>query len=180
MLAVGYRMGGPIASILARDHPTLVAGLVLGATSLDWSTPRMKTFWRTMAALRLVLGLAPEKAWQRGLRAGGFPTRRSPRGSPPSSAAATRSTSPRPAASSAATTRPPGSPASSAPRAILVTTKDTAVPPSRQRALAAALRAPVFEVHGDHGAVIVRADEFNAQLLAALDAVRDPRAAATA
>ena len=39
--------------------------------------------------------------------------------------------------------------------------------------------APAYEVHGDHGAVIVRAEEFNAQLLAALDAVRDPRAAAT-
>jgi hypothetical protein len=37
----------------------------------------------------------------------------------------------------------------------------------------------VFEVRGDHTAVITRADEFNAQLLKALDAVRDPRAAAT-
>ena len=66
-----------------------------------------------------------------------------------------------------------------APRAVVLTTQDTAVPPSKQRALAAALSAPVFEVDGDHGAVIVRADEFNAQLLAALDSVRDPRAAAT-
>ena len=41
------------------------------------------------------------------------------------------------------------------------------------------MRAPVYEVHGDHGAVIVCADEFNAQLLAALDGVRDPRATAT-
>ena len=45
--------------------------------------------------------------------------------------------------------------------------------------LAAAMRAPGFEVQGDHGAVIVRAREFNTQLLAALDRVRDPRAAAT-
>ena len=47
------------------------------------------------------------------------------------------------------------------------------------RARRRALARPIFEVHGDHGAVIVRADEFNAQLLAALDSVRDPRAAAT-
>ena len=61
---------------------------------------------------------------------------------------------------------------------MIVTTEDTAVPPAKQRALAAAMQAPVYEVHGNHGAVIVKADEFNAQLLAALDGVRDPRAAA--
>ena len=41
------------------------------------------------------------------------------------------------------------------------------------------MSAPAFEVRGDHGAVIVREREFNAQLLEALDSVRDPRAAAT-
>ena len=40
------------------------------------------------------------------------------------------------------------------------------------------MSAPEFEVRGDHSSVITRADEFNAQLLKALDAVRDPRAAA--
>ena len=53
------------------------------------------------------------------------------------------------------------------------------MPPSKQRALAAAMSAPVYEVHGTHGAVIVKAEEYNLQLLAALDGVRDPRAAAT-
>jgi hypothetical protein len=40
------------------------------------------------------------------------------------------------------------------------------------------MSAPVFEIRGDHSSVITRADEFNALLLTALDAVRDPRAAA--
>ena len=66
-----------------------------------------------------------------------------------------------------------------APGAVIVTTQDTGVPPSKQRALAAAMSAPEFYVRGDHSSVVTLADEFNAQLLAALDAVRDPRAAAT-
>ena len=33
----------------------------------------MKRFWRRMAALRLVLGVAPNASWRRGLRLVGFP-----------------------------------------------------------------------------------------------------------
>jgi pimeloyl-ACP methyl ester carboxylesterase len=179
VMAVGYSMGGPIASLLARDHPRLVAGLVLGATAMDWSGRRMRTFWRTMAALRLALGLAPERLWQRGLKAAGFPpsavttwvAAELSRGSSIDIAEAGRELGRYDATSWIAGIE--------APRAVIVTTKDTAVPTPRQRALAAAMGAPVFEVHGDHSAVIVRADEFNTQLLTALDAVRDPRAAPT-
>ena len=178
VMAVGYSMGGPIASLLARHHPQLVAGLVLGATSMNWSGRRMKTFWRAMAALRLALGLAPERLWQRGLEAGGFPE--SPtttwvaaelsRGSSIDIAEAGRELGRYDSTSWIA--------GLDTPAAVIVTTEDTAVPPAKQRALAAAMQAPVYEVHGNHGAVIVKADEFNAQLLAALDGVRDPRAAA--
>ena len=177
-LAVGYSMGGPIASLLALRHPQLIGGLILGATSLDWSGPRMKTFWRTMAGLRFALGLAPERLWQRGLRAAGFPqssittwvAAELSRGSSVDIAEAGRELGRYDATSWIASLE--------APSAVIVTTHDTAVPPAKQRALAAALRAPTYEVHGDHGAVVVRADEFNAQLLAALDGVRDPRATA--
>ena len=55
---------------------------------------------------------------------------------------------------------------------MIVTTEDTGVPPDKQRALAASLNAPIFEVHGDHAAVTTRAEEFNAQLLRALESVR--------
>jgi pimeloyl-ACP methyl ester carboxylesterase len=177
-LAVGYSMGGPIASLLARRHPQLIGGLILSATSIDWSGPRMKAFWRTMAGLRLALGLAPERLWQRALKAAGFPqsaittwvAAELSRGSSVDIAEAGRELGRYDATSWIA--------GLDVPAAVIVTTHDTAVPPARQRALAAALQAPVYEVHGDHGAVIVKADEFNAQLLAALDGVRDPRAAA--
>ena len=178
VLVVGYAMGGPIAALLARDHPDRVAGLVLGATAMDWSGPRMKAFWRTMAGLRLALGLAPESIWRRGLRAGGFPD--SPittwtaaelsRGNSVDIAEAGRELGRFDCRSWIAGLDAPG--------AVIVTSQDTGVPAAKQRALAAAMSAPVFEVRGDHGAVIVREREFNVQLLAALDAVHDPRAAA--
>jgi 3-oxoadipate enol-lactonase len=177
VLAVGYSMGGPIASLLARHHPQWVAGVVLGATAMDWSGPRMKTFWRTMAGLRLAMGLAPESIWRRGLKAGGFPE--SPvttwtaaelsRGNSVDIAEAGRELGRYDSSTWIAGLDAPG--------AVIVTTQDTGVPPAKQRALAAAMSAPAFEVRGDHSSVITRADEFNAQLLRALDAVRDPRAA---
>ncbi len=36
VLVAGYSMGGPIAQLLCRDHPDLVAGLVLCATARDF------------------------------------------------------------------------------------------------------------------------------------------------
>jgi pimeloyl-ACP methyl ester carboxylesterase len=178
VLAVGYSMGGPIASLMARNHPEWVTGVVLGATAMDWSGRRMRTFWRTMAALRLAMGLAPESFWQRSLKAGGFPE--SPvttwtaaelsRGNSVDIADAGRELGRYNSRAWIAGV--------DAPAAVIVTTQDTAVPPPKQRALAAAMSAPEFEVRGDHSSVITRADEFNAQLLKALDAVRDPRAAA--
>jgi 3-oxoadipate enol-lactonase len=179
VLAVGYSMGGPIASLLARHHPEWVGGVVLGATAMDWSGRRMRTFWRTMAVLRLAMGLAPESFWRRGLRAGGFPesavttwtAAELSRGNSVDIAEAGRELGRYDSRAWIAGLDAPG--------AVIVTTQDTGVPPPKQRALAAAMRAPVFEVRGDHSSVITRADEFNAQLLKALDAVRDPRAAAT-
>jgi pimeloyl-ACP methyl ester carboxylesterase len=177
VLAVGYSMGGPIASLLARHHPEWVSGVVLGATAMDWSGRRMRTVWRTMALLRLAMGLAPESIWRRGLRAAGFPESQITtwtaaelsRGNSVDIAEAGRELGRYDSSSWIAGLDAPG--------AVIVTTQDTAVPPSRQRALAAAMTAPLFEVRGDHTAVITRADEFNAQLRKALDSVRDPRAA---
>jgi 3-oxoadipate enol-lactonase len=178
VLAVGYSMGGPIASLMARNHPAWVSGIVLGATAMDWSGRRMRTFWRTMAALRLAMGLAPETFWRRGLKAAGFPE------SPITTwtaAELSRGNS----VDIAEAGRELGRFDSSAwiagldsRAAVIVTTQDTGVPPSKQRALAAAMRAPEFPVRGDHSSVVTRADDFNAQLLTALDAIRDPRATA--
>ena len=178
VVAVGYSMGGPIAKLLARHHPVRVSGLVLAATANDWGDPRMKAFWRTMAALRLVLGAAPNAVWRRGLKAAGFPES--------STTAWTAAELSRGNARDLAEAgRELGRFDShdwaggiAMPTAVIVTTKDTAVPPDKQRALADSLGAETFDVRGDHAAVSVKSDEFNATLLRALDAVRATEPAA--
>jgi cephalosporin-C deacetylase-like acetyl esterase len=52
-------------------------------------------------------------------------------------------------------------PAVDVPTAFLVTTQDSGVPPVKQRAFADALRAEVFELHGDHFASMQMPSEFS-------------------
>ena len=171
VLAVGYSMGGPITQLLARDHGDLVGGIVLCATSREWRNPRMTLLWRGMGLLRLILGLFPNAAWRAGLRALGLPDDRTTswvaselsRGSARDIAEAGRELG--------RFDSRPWIGALGVPAAVIVTTRDTGVPPSKQRALAQALGGPVFDVSGDHMAVSTRAAEFNRALLGALSAV---------
>ena len=57
------------------------------------------------------------------------------------------------------------------PAAVVVTSRDTAVPPRKQRELAAALRARVFEVPLGHLEITTKAKRYNPALLEALTAV---------
>ena len=174
-VVVGYSMGGPIAALLAQRHPSLVSGLVLGATAAEWQDPRMKAFWNLMAGLRLVLGAAPDSIWRAFFRASGFPqgaltdwmTAELTRGSAKMIAEAGRELG-----------RFDGRPwlgELDVPAAVIVTAADTAVPPDKQRALAELLGAAAFEVDGDHSAVTARARRFNVELLRALEAVAAAR-----
>ncbi len=169
--AVGYSMGGPVAQLLARDHPELLGGLVLCATAQDWQDAYLKVFWRTMAFFRLGLGVFPLGWWDASLRLAGI--RPSPqrtwlaaelsRGASVDLAEAGRELGrydARPWIGSLRT-----------PAAVVLTTRDQAVLPRKQRQLARALRAPAFAVSGDHFAVSLRQDRFNAALIAALRAV---------
>jgi 3-oxoadipate enol-lactonase len=171
VIAVGYSMGGPIASLMARDHPDTVRALVLGATSRNWSEPRMKVLWSSMGLLRLVLDLFPRQAWRWGLRQAGFPDS-------PTTSWVTAELSRGSGRDLAEAGRELGRFDSSAwigglglPAAVIVTTRDTAVPPRSQRELARSLSAPVFEIEADHAGVTTHGDEFAALLLRALESV---------
>ena len=170
--AVGYSMGGPIAELMARDHPDTVAALVCSATAPDWSERRMRYLWRTMAGLRLLLNAFPTGTWRAALRASGFPdgptttwvASELSRGSSRDLAEAGRELG-----------RYDGRPWLSGldlPAAVIVTAGDRSVPPSKQHELARLLGARVFEDEGDHSSVIVRGDRYVAVLIEALAAVR--------
>jgi 3-oxoadipate enol-lactonase len=182
-IVVGYSLGGPVSMLLWRRHSDLVAGLVLEATAMEWSgTRRERLAWRTLGLIgfllrwptgRIVLlramggvrdlptGLLPYRAWADG---------EFRRNDPMEVAEAGRAL--------AAFDARPFAPSIDVPTAVVVTTRDSLVPPKRQRALAAALRASVFELDGDHTAVAVQPDELAEVTLQAIRAVTGEPASA--
>jgi 3-oxoadipate enol-lactonase len=173
---VGYSMGGAIAQLVARDHAEVVSGLVLSGTAQDWQDQRERRFWRSMGALWLVLALAPNWLWRRALRRqelrdselGSWLVSELLRASARDLAEAGRELGrldSRPWTGSLRT-----------PAAVVVTAKDTLVAPRKQRSLAAALGAQVFEAPCDH--LEVTRPKYNPALLQALEAVgvREPAA----
>lgn len=176
--AVGYSMGGPIAQLLARERPDLVTGLVNCATAQEWKGPKMSVFWQSMGALRFGLGLFPTGAWELMLRGVRVPegTHRLwlaselSRGSSLDIAEAGRELSRYDA-------REWIHEIEGVPSASVITRRDNAVPADKQRALADALGARVFEVDADHMAVSTRQRDFRRALLGALDAVGTSREA---
>jgi pimeloyl-ACP methyl ester carboxylesterase len=171
-LVAGYSMGGPIASLLTRHHPERAEGLVLCATAPDWSDPGMRVIWAAQGLVRIAAGLFPRGVWRVGIRLAGFPD--SPgtawfeselsRGSGLDIAEAGRELGRYDAK--------PWLGELAVPSAVIVTTRDRSVPPRKQRELARLLGAREYEVHGDHAAVTVNADEFNRELLRALEQLR--------
>jgi 3-oxoadipate enol-lactonase len=174
VVVVGYSMGGPIACLLARDHPDLVAAIVLCATAPDWQEPYMKRGWRLMALLRLELGLFPNAAWRAGLRAIGLPDESGTtwaaaelsRGSARDIAEAGRELGRYDGRSFLGSLR--------LPRAVIVPVDDNLVPPRKQRELAAMLGVAPREVPGTHVAVTTHTEQFLAALLDALAEVEAP------
>ena len=176
--AVGYSMGGAIAQLMGRDHPSRVSGLVLCATSRDWQDPRMSAVFAAMGLVRVTLNLFPYALWRRALRREGFPDDATTawvaaelsRGSGRDIAEAGRELGrfdSRPWLRSV-----------EAPVAVVVNTKDRTLAVRKQYELAAAADGPRFEFNGDHMAVVGQGERYAAKLLEAIEAVASARQAA--
>jgi pimeloyl-ACP methyl ester carboxylesterase len=176
-LVVGYSMGGAIAQLVARDHPDVVSGVVLSGTAQHWQDPETRSVWRAMGALGLSLSLAPRMFWRRGFRRVGLAEnectiwfqselmRHSARDIAEAGRELGRFDS-RPWLASVGTNV-----------AVVVTTRDEAVPVYKQRELAAAAGGPVFEAAISHLEIVTRGPEYNPRLLEALEALRSPTVA---
>ena len=172
---VGYSMGGAIAQLVARDHADVVSGLVLSGTAQHWQDPETRRVWKAMGAFGLSLALAPRVTFRRGFRKLGLPDspatawleselmRHSPRDIAEAGRELSRFDS-RPWANAIDT-----------PAAVVITTRDTAVSPRKQRELASALGAAVFEAPTGHMDIATKAEVYNPVLLAAIAAVGPDR-----
>lgn len=179
VIAVGYSMGGPIASLLCRRHPDKVAGLVLCATALEWrATLRERVVWRVLRGAQVLFKLGPPRSlMERYLRDAierwpeiedvrgwlvGEMRRGDPIGVHQAGLALGRYDA-RPWIASL-----------DAPAAVIVTTRDRLVRPRKQRALAQAVGAVhVARLPGDHDAALVQPGPFRAALREAIGVLID-------
>ncbi len=176
-IVYGYSMGGAIAQLLARDHADVVTGLALSGTAQHWQEEELRRAWRAMPFVGLGLSLAPGRAWRVALTRAGF--------KPGPKMAWVHSEMTRHSARDVAEagrelgrfdSRPWLAPLPF-PTAVVVTTADEAVPPVKQRQLAAALKATVFEAPVRHLEVAAMAGadsaaRYNPVLIEALEAIR--------
>lgn len=169
VLVHGYSLGGTVALLLARQHPELVRGLVLGATRAKWPKSGGRLY---RAGMKAMISLAPTRGWRYASRrvrwdeegaqwAVGELSRGSLEAILEANADARRFDS-RYWIGSLTT-----------PFAVIVTTRDTNVSPEEQRVFAELVPdATTFDVPLDHDDLVVSGDAYVPVLLAALDSVR--------
>jgi 3-oxoadipate enol-lactonase len=170
-IVVGYSMGGAIAQLVARHHPQLVSGLVLSGTAQHWQDRETQRAFRVLGLLGFALSVAPRATYRAGFRRAGITDsertawllgelmRHSARDIAEAGRELGRFDS-RPWAAEL-----------QAPVAVVLTTRDELVAPSKQRHLAQATRAQVFEVGLRHMELTWRGQDYDPVLLQALAAV---------
>jgi pimeloyl-ACP methyl ester carboxylesterase len=176
VVVVGYSMGGPIGLHLARRHPDLVRGLVVQATSLEWTeTRRERALWRV---LPIAGSWLRSKGYRRYLNravpkliGAGHPMERyvpwllseMSRNDPFAMVDAGRAL--------AGYDARPWAAMLGVPAGSLITTRDRLVSVAKQRALASRLGATVRELPADHFAPIEDPGGFAALTVELIDVV---------
>jgi 3-oxoadipate enol-lactonase len=174
-VAVGYSLGGTVAQLIARDHRDVVSGVVLSGTCQHFQDPETVKAWRWMGVMGVAIGLLPRTFYRAGFRRNGLVLdgelgawtigelmRHEARDVAEAGRELGRFDS-RPWLGSV-----------DIPAAMVLTSRDAAVSPAKQRELADACRiAPSrrFEVALDHLELTVRTDVYNPALLAAIDSL---------
>lgn len=183
VVTVGYSMGGPISMLLRQRHRELVEAMVFAATAMEWrSTARDRLRWRlgrivtplvrhfvtprtTRKVLTRIVGnthrLAPYREWL---------VSEIRRNDPWAVAEAGRALSRFDARPFAAEL--------SVPCAAVLTTSDRLVRPAKQRQLAKAADAEVFELAADHFAPLTHPAEFADVMVRATESATGRRRAA--
>jgi pimeloyl-ACP methyl ester carboxylesterase len=164
LIAAGYSMGGPIAKLVWRRHPRLVSGLVLCATARHFTPPQIgiaaRRFLNVVSGVaRIVPAVVHRQMLDRLLAQMEQPEARARVtdelvGHDPASIIQA-------AAAVASFSSHSWINEIDVPTAVIITTLDDVVPPSRQRKLAASIKdAVVFEIEGNHVACVAAADRF--------------------
>jgi 3-oxoadipate enol-lactonase len=171
LLAVGYSMGGPIAKLCWSRHRDRVRGLVLCATANHFFWPEAAgvasaVFPGMIVAARLAPAFFRDRIAEHPLDG---PRREFARAELLASDPATVMQAAR-AVIRFSSRDWAGD--INVPTAVVVTTRDSLVPPERQYRLAASIPgAQIFEVPGDHLACVRAADLFVPKLLQACESV---------
>jgi 3-oxoadipate enol-lactonase len=179
-IAVGYSMGGTIAQLMARDHADVVSGVVLSGTCQHFQDPETVKVWKWMGLMGVLIGLMPRTFYRAGFKRNGLPIEAD-------AAWMVGELMRHEARDVAEAGRELGRFDSRpwlrdlhVPAAMVLTGRDTAVSPAKQRELADATDAQVFEVALDHLELIARPEVYNPALLQALAALVADRRAVTA
>ena len=163
-IAVGYSMGGAVAQLLWRRHPSKVAGLVLCATSPVFAESAEEKRWFTaIGAMSLASRVAPSVA-QRAVARWIFARRQGDQAVEWVTHELQRNDWTAVLGAGAALGRFDARPwlhEIDVPTAVVLTRRDRVVSPRRQRMLATGIPdARTWEVEGDHGVVALAPGQF--------------------